>query len=72
MSSRTNPTIMNMRQTTLTISIPDAELELDKTLNRVSKLLYKPKSMLCRELLRDGLDHMSEEDRIRSGLLVTV
>ena len=60
-----------MRQTTLTISIPDAELELDKTLNRVSKLLYKPKSMLCRELLRDGLDHMSEEDRIRSGLLVT-
>ena len=71
MSSRTNPTIMNMRQTTLTISIPDAELELDKTLNRVSKLLYKPKSMLCRELLRDGLDHMSEEDRIRSGLLVT-
>ena len=60
-----------MRQTTLTISIPDAELELDKTINRVSKLLYKPKSMLCRELLRDGLDHMSEEDRIRSGLLVT-
>ena len=59
-----------MKQTTLTISIPNNERDLDNEINRVSCMTYTPKSMLCRKLLREGLKNMSKEMQLKTGRLV--
>ena len=54
----------NMKQQTLTISIPKDEITLFNEINRIGSLTYTPTSMLCRKLLRDGLQHMSEASKL--------
>jgi hypothetical protein len=46
---------MRTQQTTLHISFPDEEIDLYNELRRVSALRRTPTSMLCRQLVRDGL-----------------
>ena len=60
-----------MKQTTLTISIPNNEIDLDNEINRVSSLTYTPKSMLCRRLLREVLKHMPKEEQLKTGRILT-
>ena len=53
-----------MKQQTLTISIPKDEMTLYNEINRIGSLTYTPTSMLCRKLLRDGLNNMSEASKL--------
>ncbi len=53
-----------MKQTTLTISIPKDEMPLYNEINRIGSLTYTPTSMLCRRLLRDGLEQMNEASKL--------
>ena len=53
-----------MKQQTLTISIPKDQMPLYNEINRIGSLTYTPTSMLCRKLLRDGLDHMNEASKL--------
>jgi len=53
-----------MKQQTLTISIPKDEMTLYNEINRIGSLTYTPTSMLCRKLLRDGLNNMNEASKL--------
>tara|TARA_B100000427_G_C14958708_1_gene355762 strand:- start:222 stop:398 length:177 start_codon:yes stop_codon:yes gene_type:complete len=53
-----------MKQQTLTISIPKDEMTLYNEINRIGSLTYTPTSMLCRKLLRDGLENMNEASKL--------
>ena len=55
---------MTTRQTTLHISFPDDEIDLYNELRRVSCLTYTPTSMLCRQLVRDGLKSKSLTEKL--------
>ena len=53
-----------MKQQTLTISIPKDEMTLYNEINRIGSLTYTPTSMLCRKLLRVGLNNMNEASKL--------
>ena len=53
-----------MKQQTLTIPIPKDEMTLYNEINRIGSLTYTPTSMLCRKLLRDGLNNMNEASKL--------
>ncbi len=56
--------LTTMKQQTLTISIPKDEMTLYNEINRIGSLTYTPTSMLCRKLLRDGLENMNEASKL--------
>ena len=51
-------------QTTLHISIPDGEVDLYNEIQRVSAITYTPTSMLARKLIRDGLNQMTQKQKL--------
>ena len=53
-----------MKQTTLTIPFPKCEMDVYNEIHRIGSLTYTPKAMLCRKLLRDGLEQMNEIEKL--------
>ncbi len=61
-----------MSQTKLTISIPNDEQQLVNDITRVSTLTYTPQATMCRKLMRIGLQHLPQSEKLKTGLITIV